>query len=116
MTRDAPRVYSDAAAIARLERFAMQLPQDARVEVHLDDGSTLRGMVSVTPTVQAFYDGEGREGLNAVARIESYLDDGRPHEGHDHYLWLDRISSVQRLPNPSPPEASVNPLDPNAAA
>src|SRR5690606_17660794 len=56
MSRDAPRVYADPVAIARLEKVAVQLPQDARVEVELDDGSRLRGMVSMTPTVQSFFD------------------------------------------------------------
>ena len=116
MSRDAPRVHGDQAVIARMEALAGQLPQDARVEVHLDDGTCLRGMVSMRPTVQTFYDGDGREGLNAVARIESFLDDGRLREGGDHYLWLDLVRSVTRLPNPSPPEASTrtDPPDPNA--
>ena len=107
MSRDAPRVHADQAVIARMEDIARQLPQDARVEVHLDDGIVLRGMVSMRPSVQTFYDGNGREGLNAVARIESFLDDGRLHEGGDHLLWLDQVSRVTRLPNPSPPEASA---------
>jgi hypothetical protein len=116
MSRDAPRVHDDAMVISRLEQLALQLPQDARVEVQLDDGTALRGMVSMTPTVQAFYDAAGREGLNAVARIESFLDDGRAHEGGDHYLWLDRVRNVRRLPNPSPPEPSMrtHPRDVNA--
>lgn len=108
MSRDAPRVHVDPAAIARLEEVAVQLPQDARVEVRLDDGNRLRGMVSMTPTVQAFFDPDGREGLNGVARLEC-------ESGESRYLWLDRIGSVEHLPNPSPPEASTrHPPDPNA--
>ena len=116
MSRDAPRVHVDAAAIARLEAIAVQLPQDAQVQVRLVDGSQLRGMVSATPTVQAFYDADGREGMNAVVRIESFLDDGRPHGGGDHYLWLDQVDAVERLSNPSRPEPStrLHPVDPNA--
>jgi hypothetical protein len=116
MSRDAPRVHVDAAAIARLQAIAVQLPQDALVQVRLVDGRQLRGMVSAVPTVQAFYDADGREGVNAVLRIESFLDDGRPHGGGDHYLWLDQIDEVERLPNPSPPELSTrrHPIDPNA--
>ena len=116
MSRDAPRIHVDAAAIARLEAIARQLPQDAQVRVRLVDGGELRGIVAAMPTVQAFYDADGREGMNAVARIESFLDDGRAHGGGDHYLWLDQVDSVERLPNPSPPEPSarIRPADPNA--
>jgi hypothetical protein len=116
MSRDAPRVHVAAAVIARLQAIALQLPQDAQVRVRLVDGGELRGMVSARPTVQAFYDADGREGMNAVVRIECFLDDGRAHGGGDHYLWLDRIDAVERLSNPSPPESStrIHPVDPNA--
>ena len=113
MSRDAPRVHLDPVAIARLEQVAVQLPQDARVEVELDDGSRLRGMVSMTPTVQAFFDPDGNEGLNGVARIE--CESAGAATGDSQYLWLDRIGNVERLPNPTPPQASTRvPPDPNA--
>lgn len=116
MSRDAPRVHVDPVAIARLEEVALQLPQDTRVEVRLDDGSRLRGMVSMTPTVQAFFDPDGREGLNGVARIECESGAGVA-TGDSRYLWLDRIGSVESLPNPTPPQASTrHPVDPNAPA
>ena len=116
MGRVAPRVYVGAADIARLEAVATQLPQDARVQVAMEDGRHVSGMVSATPTVQAFYDPEGREGMNALVRLEAFLDDHRPHAGGLHDLWLDEIRAVTRLPNPSPPEASrrTHPPDPNA--
>src|SRR5690606_12693054 len=109
VSREAPRVHVDPAAIARLEDVALQLPQDSRVELRLDDGTTLRGIVTMTPTIQAFYDPDGNEGLNAVARIER-------EEGGNGYLWLDRVASVQHLPNPTPPQPSTrrHPPDPNA--
>jgi hypothetical protein len=109
MSREAPRVHVDPGAIARLEALATQLQQDSRVEVRLDDGSTMRGVVTVTPTVQSFYDPEGNEGLNAVARIER-------ESGGNGYVWVDRISAVERLPNPAPPQPSnrIHPPDPNA--
>ena len=114
MSRDAPRVHVDQAAIARLEQVAVQLPQDARVEVELDDGSRLRGMVSMTPTVQAFFGPDGNEGLNGVARIECESADGVA-TGDSRYLWLDHIGNVASLPNPTPPEPSNRiPPDPNA--
>lgn len=116
MSRDAPRVHVDPLAIARLEQVALQLPQDTRVEVRLDDGSRLRGMVSMTPTVQAFFDPDGHEGLNGVARIECESGAGTA-TGDSRYLWLDQIGSVESLPNPTPPQASTrHPVDPNAPA
>ena len=109
MSRDAPRIHVDPAEIARLEGIAARLQQDSRVEVRLDDGTVMRGIVSATPTVQAFYDPDGNEGLNAAARIED-------ETGGKGYVWVDRISSVERLPNPTPPQPSLrtHPPDPNA--
>ena len=109
MSREAPRVYVDPAAIARLEALALQLPQDSRVEIRLDDGSTLRGIVTTTPTMQVFYDADGNEGVNAFARVES-------EPQGNAWLWLDRVMHVERLPNPTPPEPSarIHPTDPNA--
>ena len=111
MSRIAGRVYSNAADLARFEAIALQLPQDARVAVALDDGSVVRGIVTATPTLQMFFDPQGDEGLNGVVRIE-----GLPSGSGDHYLWLDRIHAVDPLPNPSPPQASTrsHPPDPNA--
>ena len=109
MTREAPRVYVDPVAIARLEDLAQKLPQDSRVELRLDDGSELRGIVTMTPTVQSFFDADGCEGLNVFAKFEC-------EGGGNAYLWLDRIVRVERLPNPTPPEPSTrrHPPDPNA--
>lgn len=116
MTRIAPQVHIDNAEIARLEAIALRLSQDQRVHVRLDDGREITGIVSQMPTMQTFYDPDGREGLNAIVRIEAFLDDGRPHEGGAHTFWLDHIDDVMALPNPSPPETSarVAPPDPNA--
>lgn len=109
MSRDAPRIHVDPVAIARLEGIAAQLQQDKRVEVRLDDGTVVRGIVSATPTVQTFYDPDGNEGLNAAARIER-------ESGGNGYVWVDRIATVERLPNPTPPQPSArtHPPDPNA--
>lgn len=112
MTRAAPRVHAEQAVIDRMEAIATRLEQDMRVELRTDRGESFRGMVSMTPTVQSFFDADGEEGLNGVARIE--LEDG----GGDRYLWLDEIAFVEQLPNPSPPEPSDGhaPRDPNAPA
>ena len=111
MSRTADRVHTAAADIARLEATALQLQQDQHVRVLLDDGSQLDGIVVATPNVQQFYDPRGEEGANAVLRLEAMA----PAVGTTS-LWLDRITAVTHLPNPSPPEASTRsrPPDPNA--
>ena len=131
MARIAPRVYLAAADIARLESIATRLPQDARVRVSLEDGRQLAGMVSATPTVQAFFDPRGVEGMNALLRLDACFDDAsfddssckdeatdhaRLHPVGIHDVWLDEISAVARLPNPSPAATSArsHPPDPNA--
>ena len=126
MARVAPRVYLAAGDIARLEAIATQLPQDARVRVSLEDGRQLAGMVSATPTVQAFFDPRGVEGMNALLRLDACFDEAgfddvpadeaRPHPAGIHDVWLDEIGAVAQLPNPSPAETSTrhDPPDPNA--
>ena len=116
MARVAPRVHTDPERIARIETVALQLPQDLQVEVTLDDGTRITGVVDATPSIQVFFDPDGREGLNALLRLDAFLDDGRPHPDGIHDVWLDTIVEVARVPNPSPPEPSKRtaPADPNA--
>jgi hypothetical protein len=114
MARVAARVYLEASEITRLELLAQQLPQDKRVQVTLDDGSQVLGVVSAMPSMQAFFDPEGREGMNALVRIETQNSDHRA-DGNDRTVWLDQIIEITPLPNPSPPEPSrAWPPDPNA--
>lgn len=117
MARVAPRVHVQADDVARLEHLIGQLPQSRRVKLLLDDGSVVHGIVQMRPGIQAFFDPEGREGMNALLRLEAFLDDGRPHDGGIRNVWLDEIREVTRLPNPSPPEPSrrMSPPDPNAS-
>lgn len=119
MARVAPRVYVDDADLAWLEAIALRLSQDDRVQVTLEDGRRMVGMVSAMPTLQAFFDPRGREGMNALVRLEAFLDDGRPHPGGIRDIWLDEIRDVVRLANPSPPEPPAPdrpdaPRNPNA--
>lgn len=94
MSRTAPRVHADQAVIDRMEALCARLEQDARVAVQTDRGEWVRGIVSPQPTVQSFFDADGREGLNGVVKIEG--DGG----GRDQYLWLDEVAFVEQLPNP----------------
>ena len=92
MGRTAERVYTDDADIARLEALVTELPDEARVELLLADGSSVTGTVSVRPTVQTFLDPRGEEGINGVVRIDDAADPSRLH-----WVWLDRIREVRRL-------------------
>lgn len=92
MTQTADRVCTTDEDIARLERLVTRLPDQARVELVLDDGSTLTGAVAVRPTVQAFVDPQGQEGINGLLRIDDAADPSQLH-----WIWLDRIREVRRL-------------------
>ena len=117
MARVAPRIHVSAATIAQLEAIACQLPQDERVRIELQDGTTCAGIVEYQPSVQMFFGPDGREGSTAMVRIELMPDASIPAAGLRD-LWLDEIAGVTRLPNPSPPEPStrIAPPDPNAPA
>ncbi|HJS35226.1 MAG TPA: DUF3247 family protein [Pseudoxanthomonas sp.] len=92
MTQAPQHLYTRQDDIARMEALILQLPDEAKVELKLTDGGSITGIVPVRPSVQVFRDADGREGFNAVVRI----DDGtRPEVAH--YLWLDRIASVTAL-------------------
>jgi hypothetical protein len=87
-----PHLYARRSDIDRLEALIMQLPQEARVELQLLDGSVLRGTVSMQPSMQVFRHADGTSGSNAGVRL-----DDRLHPEQAHYLWIDRIASVTRL-------------------
>ncbi len=109
MAREATRVYTQQDDLARLEAIALQLPQDQRVQVTLRDGSQQTGIVSAVPAMQAFFDPHGREGMNAMVKLDRQTGD------QGCTMWLDEITSVTRLPNPSPPQpTNAWPPDPNA--
>lgn len=116
MARVAARVYTLQGDLARLEAIAQQLPQDQRVQITLHDGSRREGMISATPGLQAFFDPHGREGMNALLKLDTQdacVNTSRASTNCT--LWLDEIASVERLPNPSPPQPSrAWPPDPNA--
>ena len=86
------RLLADQAGIERLAQLCVELDDEERVRLHFDDGTVRSGVVAVRPTVQVFRDGDGREGYNALLRLEPLSGDGPPH-----YLWLDRLREVVRL-------------------
>lgn len=96
MTRRAEHVYTDQAAIERINQHVAMLCEDAHVAVRLDDGSELRGIVAARPMTQQFFDPSGREGLNALVRLEQQALEVPEAAGYRD-VWLDRIRQVIRL-------------------
>jgi Protein of unknown function (DUF3247) len=92
MGKFAEHVYTDPAGIRRLEALVDELPTNGHVVLHLSDGSTCDGVVSVRPNVQLFVDEEYREGINGVVRLE------RPDvPDWTRSIWLDEIRQIEHL-------------------
>ena len=89
MTAIAERVHTRQDEIALIESRIVELPDEAIVEITLDDGRKLKGVVTVRPTIQTFRDTEGREGVNALLRL-----DDLEQPGHSHQVWLDEVREI----------------------
>lgn len=100
MTRQATRVYTDPADIARLGMVCAWLEDTARVAIVLVDTRRLEGIVVARPSLQTFLDAEGHEGTNAVLRLDDV--DGK---GETRWIWIDEVLEV--VPQ-KPPEPAVN--------
>jgi len=92
MTAIAERVHTRQDEIALIESRIVELPDEAIVEIALDDGRRLKGVVSTRPSLQAFRNRQGEEGMNALLRID---DLAQPEQAH--YLWLDEITEIVHL-------------------
>lgn len=97
MAKYATHVYTDQAQIATLESWIPQLPDEARVQLTLADGSRLLGTVAARPTIQSFRDEDENEGMNGLLRLDD-LD--TPVQ--QHLVWLDTIREVRPLPPVEP--------------
>jgi hypothetical protein len=93
VARTAERIHVDGAGIERLNAMAERLPDEARVRLTMVDGSEVTCTVVTRPILQSFLDREGREGFNAVLRIDSL---SQPVQTRS--LWLDEVARVQSLP------------------
>jgi len=93
MSRYAPRIHTDPAAIAALEALLPQLHGQTQVELTLEDGTRLLGTVAVQPTLQQYRDAEENEGSNGQLRLDD-LD--TPVQ--QHVIWLDQIKAIRQLP------------------
>lgn len=92
MGREADSIHKGPGAIARLHALVGELRDNAKVTLHLHDGSSLTGVVAVVPTVQAFVDAEGTEGINGVVKL---TEPDRPDWSAT--VSLDTIARVEHL-------------------
>ncbi|PTR35145.1 uncharacterized protein DUF3247 [Luteibacter sp. OK325] len=92
MGREADTIHTDKGTIGRLQALVHELPDNAKVVLHLQDGSTIQGVVVVVPTVQAFVDASGTEGINGVVKL---IDNDRP--AWSATVSLDTIARVEHL-------------------
>jgi len=68
------------------------LRDNAKVVLHLKDGSTIKGVVAVVPTLQNFVDANAVEGVNGVVKL---IDPGKPDWSAT--VQLDTIARVEHL-------------------
>lgn len=94
MGRIADHVYTAQADIARLEGTVCQLGNGDRVSLLLDDGEVVQGIVADKPQVQLFFDHDGREGMNAMLRLDQEAME-HPETAGWRDLWIDRIREVR---------------------
>ncbi|HEY4555477.1 MAG TPA: DUF3247 family protein [Lysobacter sp.] len=105
--RIAPRVYTAQVDIDRLQARIFELPNDQHVELTLDDGRVLRGIVAARPMTMQFFDADGREGTNGTVRLEQPALE-HPEDAAWTDLFLDQIVAVRHLdrneiePRPTP--------------
>jgi hypothetical protein len=92
MGREADTIHTDKGTIERLQGLIHELRDNAKVLIHLQDGSTMRGVVAVVPTVQTFVDGDGTEGVNGVVKL---IDNDRPDWSAT--VSLDTIARAEHL-------------------
>lgn len=92
MAREADTVHTDQGSIHRLQALITELRDNAKVAIHLRDGSTVKGVVVAVPTVQNFVDANAVEGINGVVKLS---DPERPD--WTATIQLDTIERVEHL-------------------
>lgn len=83
---------TDVGEVDRIKALVRTLAFNAKVRLHLRDGSTVLGIVAVPPTVQTFRDAQGNEGIDGTVKLE---DPQQP--GWDGLVRLNDIESVEHL-------------------
>ncbi|GHA79737.1 DUF3247 family protein [Cognatilysobacter bugurensis] len=95
--RNANRVFTTADDLERLRAKVAALPNGAHVELELEDGEHLVGIVAGRPMLQQFFDFEGNEGTNGTVRLERPALEQPMQSPAPLDVWLDRIRVVRRL-------------------
>lgn len=92
MGRQAEKIYTQPGDIARIQRFVVALPSQARVRITMQNGDIIVGTVTERPAAQLFEDASGATGMNAQVRLD---DPTAP--AWTAYPWLGSIERVERL-------------------
>lgn len=92
MGREAETIHNGPGSIGRLQALIAELRDNAKVTLHLQDGSTVSGVVAVVPTVQNFVDADAVEGVNGVVKL---IDPARSEWSAT--VALDTIARVEHL-------------------
>jgi len=92
MAREADTIHNGTGAIEQLQALIRELRDNAKVVLHLKDGSTLEGVVAVVPTLQNFVDADSVEGINGVVKL---IDPLNPE--WTATVALDTIARVEHL-------------------
>ncbi|NYZ63250.1 DUF3247 family protein [Luteimonas deserti] len=92
MSETAPQVYTDSADIERLKRLQLALDGESVVEVTFHDGRVVSGTIPERPTLQTFFDPDGREGTNGVFRLDHGQEDIAVR-----LFWLGDVTGVRRI-------------------
>ncbi|NII11946.1 DUF3247 family protein [Oleiagrimonas sp. C23AA] len=92
MGRHADHVELSSAACEHIEDLTRQLPANARVTVVEKNGTIYTGTVVERPITQVFKGPDGKQGINAVLRLE---DPQVPT--WNRKVWLDQIDRVEKL-------------------
>jgi len=98
MAQRADRVHTRQQDIERLSSLCDALQQEARVTVTLANGASVAGVVLAKPGLQTFIDHEGREGVNAVLKLDNIGG-----MGVVRYFWLDDVVDVSHRPSDEAP-------------
>jgi hypothetical protein len=98
MAQHAERVHTRQQDIDRLSSLCNALDEEARVTVTLASGTTVSGVVLAKPGLQTFVDHEGREGMNAVLKLDNIGG-----MGVVRYFWLDDVVDVRHQPSKEAP-------------
>lgn len=107
--RIAPQVYTRSSDIERLRLQVADLDNGAHVELELDDGRHLTGIVAARPTLLTFFDPAGKEGTNASVRLENPALEAPDATPGPFDVWLDRVVRIRRLdPRPAPPGRTLH--------